>query len=322
MSTVFRKWMGSPGAVRSLHAVAIQRALQRRELTICDKPFRDAALSAICGVALLIRETTLNGAMRLVSRRSMHGVCAIMDLFRGSFNMNSLRAPVIGLSVYDDKDKYHYFPNDYINAVRKGGGVPILLPPEETNIARIIETLDGIILIGGGDVNPQRYNGAEHSTIYWINDQQDKTELKLAELGLKSEIPILATCRGMQIINILFGGTLHAHVPDIYGEQTLHRHAEDEAIDHQIKLTEDSNLAQLLGVSSFSAKSWHHQSIDKLAQNFKAVGYAEDGVIEAIESDEYPNLIAVQWHPEISAKDNPLQQKLFDEWLGLCRSNN
>ncbi len=235
--------------------------------------------------------------------------------------MSSSRAPLIGLSVYDDKDKYHYFPNDYINAVRKGGGVPILLPPEETNNARIIEALDGIILTGGGDVNPERYNGSDHSTIYWINDQQDKTELELAELGLKLETPVLATCRGMQIINVLFGGTLHAHVPDFYGENTLHRHAEDKAIDHQIELTKDSRLAQLLGVNSFAAKSWHHQAVDKVAENFNAVGYAEDGVIEAIESDEYPNLIAVQWHPEISAKDNPLQQKLFNEWLSLCGGN-
>ena len=236
--------------------------------------------------------------------------------------MNSARAPLIGLTVYDDKDKYHYFPNDYINAVRKGGGVPVLLPPEETNSLRIIENLDGIILTGGGDVNPERYDGANHSAIYWINNEQDETELQLAELGLESGKPILATCRGMQIINVLFGGTLHAHVPDIYGENTLHRHAEDKAIDHKIELVKNSKLAQLLGVSSFAAKSWHHQAVDKVAENFTAVGYAEDGVIEAIESDEYPNLIAVQWHPEISAKDNLLQQKLFNEWLSLCGQNN
>ncbi len=232
--------------------------------------------------------------------------------------MNKAQAPVIGLSVYSADDKYHYFPHDYINAVRRAGGVPVLLPADEPNISKLINALDGVILTGGGDINPERYNGADHPAIYWISDQQDKTEMDLANAALKYQKPMLATCRGMQIVNVLLGGTLHAHVPDVYGESTLHRHAEDKATEHQIEVAQESKLIQIFESNSFLAKSWHHQAIDKLADNFKAVAHAPDGVIEAIESDQYPNLIAVQWHPEICAGTEPLQQKLFDQWLNLC----
>lgn len=234
--------------------------------------------------------------------------------------MNNHQSPLIGLSIYNASDKYHYFPADYINAVRITGGVPLLLPPDESNLERTVQALGGIILTGGGDINPASYEGENHPSIYWVNDEQDQSEYRLAEMALKLEKPILATCRGMQIINVLLGGTLHTHLPDVYGEQIAHRHAEDKAAEHQVNLLEDSRLAKLMGATKFSIKSWHHQGVDKLAPGFRAVGYAQDGVIEAIESDAYQNLFAVQWHPEISAKVDVTQQELFNKWVHLCIS--
>ncbi len=234
--------------------------------------------------------------------------------------MSNTKAPLIGLTVYSNKDKYHYFPEDYISAIRNAGGMPILLPTGETEYTELIKSLDGIVLTGGGDINPGRYNGEHHESIYWVNDSQDESELKLAEVALEYQKPILATCRGMQIINVLLGGTLHPHLPDSYGEKVAHRHAEDTAIDHQIDILDDSRLAKMIGTTRFFAKSWHHQSIDKLAERFRAVGFAEDGVIEAIESDLYPNLTAVQWHPEIGAQEDSIQQGLFNKWLEICRN--
>ena len=234
--------------------------------------------------------------------------------------MNNYQSPLIGLSIYNANDKYHYFPEDYIQAVRNTGAVPLLLPPNETNLERTVQALDGIILTGGGDINPASYDGVCHSSIYWVNDEQDQSECRLAEIALMLEKPILATCRGMQIVNVLLGGTLHAHLPDIYGEHVAHRHAEDKAAEHQVDLLDDSTLANLMGINKFSVKSWHHQSVNKLAPGFRAVGFAQDGVIEAIESDAYPNLFAMQWHPEISAKEDVIQQELFNKWIQLCIS--
>ena len=232
--------------------------------------------------------------------------------------MTEDNTPLIGLTVYSADDKYHYFPHDYVDAVRVCGGIPVLLPPGESNPADLVCALDGVILTGGGDINPQRYSGEPHPQIYWVNDGQDESEFKIAQTALELKKPVLATCRGLQVINILMGGTLHPHFPDQYGDNVLHRTDNNQAVEHSVNLDQASALARLLGEVQFSVKSWHHQSIKDLADGFRAVGFAEDGVIEAIESDDYPDLIAVQWHPEIDNQNNGVQQKLFQCWLSKC----
>ncbi len=232
--------------------------------------------------------------------------------------MTAAQSPLIGLTVYSSEDRYQYYPRDYVSAVRLCGGIPVLLPPGESNTEKLIDLLNGIILTGGGDINPVHYGGDLHSQIYWVNDDQDKSEMNIAKIALDQKKPVLATCRGMQVINTLLGGTLHAHLPDNYGNAVLHRLEENLAVDHDVRLKKDSALAKLLGAVEFPVKSWHHQSIKELAKGFQAVGFAEDGVIEAIESDAYPNLIAVQWHPEIANEKNGLQKKLFQNWINKC----
>ena len=232
--------------------------------------------------------------------------------------MTTDKSPLIGLTVYASGDQFQYFPDDYINAVRACGAIPVLIPPCEPNYEKLVSLLDGIILTGGGDINPNLYSGESHSQLYWVNDDQDESEVKIARIALDLKKPILATCRGMQVINILKGGTLHVHLPDNYGEAVLHRLKTNQAVDHEVTIDENSNLAKLLGATQISVKSWHHQSIKDLASGFRAVGFAHDGVIEAIESDAYPSLIAVQWHPEIDNQDSCQQQKLFAGWLSKC----
>ena len=105
------------------------------------------------------------------------------------------------------------------------------------------------------------------------------------------------------------------HLPDVYGEHIIHRSQNDTSVNHLVKLKPESNLAALLACVEFSVKSWHHQSINKLAETFEIVAESEDGVIEAIESKDYPNLIAVQWHPEIDNVTCPIQQRLFKSWI-------
>ena len=232
--------------------------------------------------------------------------------------MNRFEAPLIGLTVYNNDDEKYYYPADYINSIRKAGGIPVLLPPAEPEISTAIKALDGIVLTGGGDINPCHYGGGVHEEIAWVNDLQDETELIIANTALELDKPILATCRGMQLINVIFGGTLHAHLPDKYGQSIDHRTHQDTSVDHQVTITPGSQLARLLGSREFNVKSWHHQSIDQLASGFHSVAQSEDEVIEAIESEQHPDLIAVQWHPEIENDHNPVQQMLFKGWVEKC----
>lgn len=236
--------------------------------------------------------------------------------------MNTQRLPLIGLTVYSADDKYHYFPHDYVKSVRLSGGIPVLLPPGESRNTDLIRALDGVILTGGGDINPQRYSGEGHPQLYWVNDGQDESEFNIASTALEMKLPVFATCRGLQIINTLMGGSLHPHFPDHYGDDISHRSEANQAVEHLVTLESDSALARLVDEVRFTVKSWHHQSIKDLANGFRAVGFAEDGVIEAIESEDYPDLVAVQWHPEIDNENNGVQQKLFQRWIAKCLSGD
>ena len=125
--------------------------------------------------------------------------------------------------------------------------------------------------------------------------------------------PVLAICRGMQILNTVLGGTLHVHLPDVVGESVLHRAPPRDPISHGIQVAADSELAKVIGEQVHTA-SWHHQAIHQLGKGLKAVAWAPDGVIEAVELEGRQDLLAVQWHPEITAAEDDGQQRMFD-WL-------
>lgn len=227
--------------------------------------------------------------------------------------------PVIGLTTYPPGPGHgHHTPENYVNAVLRAGGLPVLLPHVGSDgVAAWLEKLDGLVLIGGGDIDPARYDGGDHDTIYSLNPLRDETELALARAALANRLPTLAICRGLQLVNTVLGGTLHLHLPDVVGEETLHRAPPREPINHDITVAPDSDLASLIGELSESS-SWHHQAIDKLGDGLRAVAWAPDGVIEAVELDGMPQLIAVQWHPEISAAHDSRQQSLFDHLVTLA----
>ena len=233
---------------------------------------------------------------------------------------NNDPAPVIGVSTYHINDSGKYdLPAAYIHAVRRAGGAVVLLPPGEEQWRAIAPLLDGLILTGGGDINPDRYYGEEHDTIYNVNDERDGSEFQLAEFALSENLPTLGICRGAQVINVVTGGSLHEHLPDTYGEQTTHRLPPREPVPHTVKLQAGSRLADLLQQSQFDCASWHHQSLKNISDEFRVVAWAPDGVVEAIEHRSHPWLIAVQWHPELTAEDDALQQELFNGLVRQCR---
>lgn len=230
-----------------------------------------------------------------------------------------MKKPVIGITTYGQNENNRYnIPAEYVESVRRAGGLPVLLVPGEKDPGAWLEIVDGVVLSGGGDIDPARYQGNMHETIYNIDDARDALELKLADLLLKNKMPTLAICRGIQVINVLLGGNLIEHIPDECGEKIKHRKAEGVSTMHTITVEANSHLAQILGETKFEASSLHHQAIRTPTSGAKIVAHAPDGVIEAIEFENEPQLIAIQWHPEITAKDDPLQQKLFDHLIYLC----
>jgi putative glutamine amidotransferase len=146
-----------------------------------------------------------------------------------------------------------------------------------------------------------------------MDEERDDTEFELTRRILATDLPTLAICRGAQVLNAVLGGTLHDHIPKIFGDSVKHRLPPLEPCSHEITVEQESELAKMLGETKFSAVSWHHQAIDKPGHGLSVVAHAPDGVIEAVEKPDHPWLFAVQWHPEVNSAEDPLQQRLFNE---------
>ena len=226
-----------------------------------------------------------------------------------------MNKPIVGLTTYPASATHGWHtPALYVDAVLRAGGVPMMLSGQCLDCAeRWLDVVDAVVLIGGGDINPAEFGSAGHETIYNLSAERDAMELALMQALLVRPKPVLAICRGMQILNTVLGGTLHVHLPDVVGETVPHRAPPREPVPHDIRIDPNSALAALLG-ESVNTASWHHQAIDRLGEGLKAVAWAPDGVIEAVEMATFPDLVAVQWHPEITAAQDAGQQKLF-EWL-------
>lgn len=231
-----------------------------------------------------------------------------------------MAAPVIGITTYprDDRGRYN-LPAEYVSAVQRAGAVPLLIPPVPEHAMRYLDLVDGVILAGGGDIAPERYRGDAHELNYGVDAQRDELELALAREIVRRKQPTLAICRGMQVLNVALGGSLIEHLPAVVGDRVAHRKPPRDPVPHAVKLEEGSRLAAIVGVTELQPMSWHHQAIRALAPGLEVVGTAPDGTIEAVEMRGAPWLIAVQWHPELTAHQDPTQQKLFDALIEATR---
>jgi putative glutamine amidotransferase len=196
----------------------------------------------------------------------------------------------------------------YANGVLAAGGRPAILPSTEEIPSGVLEGFAGLILTGGGDINPRLYGEEPVETVYGVSDIRDSFEIALYEDAVRLGLPILATCRGMQLINALRGGTL---VQEVCAERS---HWQEGACGdpwHEVEVEPGSDLARIVGTSTISVNSYHHQGIGKLGKGLRVVG-RDHGVIEALE-DVGANLVAVQWHPEHMFRAHPTQMALFED---------
>ncbi len=221
-------------------------------------------------------------------------------------------APLIGITTYGRNEAGRFcLPGAYVDAVRRARGVPVLLPPNEPDLERLLDCLDGIIFSGGGDIHPARYGGETHPEMYMVDSERDAFELSLAQMILAStDLPVLGICRGSQILNVASGGTLVPHLSEQGDVRVRHREAQLTPAEHPVRIEPDSRLARILGRTDITVKSWHHQAVRRVAPGWRVVAWAADGVAEALEHTDHGWAFAVQWHPELSPED-PGQQKIF-----------
>lgn len=231
--------------------------------------------------------------------------------------------PIIGLTMYGIAHAEGYtVPAEYVQGVHRAGGIPLLLPPVAVDsVSRLLEMIQGLVLIGGGDIDPARYGAAPHASIYSVDPARDAFECEMAVQAMRRRMPMLAICRGLQVLNVVLGGTLHRHLPEAFGDAVVHRLPERKTTRHDVTVDADAQIATVMGGVRVSVVSWHHQAIDRLGKGLRPVSRADDGVIEAVELEGRPNLLAVQWHPELSAADDPAQQALFNRLVALSISD-
>ena len=190
-------------------------------------------------------------------------------------------------------------PN-YCRAVYASGNVPFVLPAttNRAEIARALDCVDALVLCGGEDVAPARYRTAVSPTCGAPNLRRDAWEWALLDEAVKRRLPVVGTCRGEQLVNVYFGGTLHQDIPSEWPGAVAH----NGNVRHPIGIEPDSRLARIVGATNAVVNTWHHQAVKDVAPGFRVVARAPDGIVEAIESDELP-IAAVQFHPEVLFAD-------------------
>jgi putative glutamine amidotransferase len=208
-------------------------------------------------------------------------------------------------------------PEGYVDSVRRAGGRPVVIHP--LDLAPFDESLtpfDAVVIVGGGDIDPTCYGGDAHDKVYGVERPRDDVELALSRWVVDHDVPTLAVCRGIQVVNVAFGGTLHPHIADLDGVEPHGEPGGGPARVHDIKLEPDSAVARLCGADVVQGACTHHQAVDRVGDGLTVTGRAADGIVEAMEIGP---VIAVQWHPETTAADDAVQQRLFDAFVASAR---
>lgn len=206
---------------------------------------------------------------------------------------------------------------EYPEAVVRSGGVPILLPSvtDIEGVRSILALVDGVLLTGGEDIHAQAYGEEPHEESKLHDPGRDRMEFEVALTAMKRNMPVLGICRGLQLLNVVQGGTLYQDIPSQMPEAIRHHYMdEDEFALHDIAIEDETLLAHVMGKNTMPVNSWHHQAVKVLGKGLRINAHAPDGVVEGIESTEGKPVLAVQCHPEECLGDFPCYRELFD-WL-------
>ncbi len=212
----------------------------------------------------------------------------------------------------------------YVRALSGAGAAPLLIPhvTDPTRLRALYDRLDGLLLPGGGDVDPARYGQAPHEKTANVAPERDEVELALARWAVAEGKPLLAICRGIQVLDVALGGTLYqdieAQVPGAGKHDWYPGHPRDKRA-HHVTISPDSRLASILGATEYAANSLHHQAIQDVAPNLTVVARAPDGLVEAVEIDDHPFALGVQWHPEELAPADRRAQALLAAFVKACQ---
>jgi putative glutamine amidotransferase len=211
--------------------------------------------------------------------------------------------PIVGITTYVTPAKWGSWdveaalvPLEYVSAIERAGGRPLLVPPSDDGVGETLDALDGIVFSGGSDLDPDLYGQEAHPETLGVVKERDRAELALLEAALARDMPVLAVCRGSQVLNVALGGDLVQHLPDVVGDEK-HKHTPGTFADHDVRLESGSRVGALLGERA-PVKSHHHQGFGRLGKGLTEVAWAEDGTLEAVEDPSRRFAVGVLWHPE------------------------
>lgn len=213
-----------------------------------------------------------------------------------------------------------YMKSKYVHSlIRSGAQVRWIKWENVDEGIRSMLECDGMVFPGGVDIHPSRYGREKSDKCGEIDEKRDEAEMRMMEAFLATRKPILCICRGEQLLNVYFGGTLHQDIKNIQGCKHTHWPGKNRGT-HKVRIYPHTKLGKLLGSETETVNSLHHQAVDTLGPGLTASAVSEDGFIEAVEVFGHPFCIGVQWHPEHMGKTNPQQQKIFDAFVAACKT--
>jgi putative glutamine amidotransferase len=216
----------------------------------------------------------------------------------------------------------------YMSAVSQAGGIPFLIPLNLPLLSRrrLYDLADGILLAGGGDIDPALFNQASHPTQGDVQPDRDAEEIAVSRWAAAEGKPLLAICRGIQVVAVAAGGTLWQDLPSQMPEAACHRHNyhdgdryPDDYLAHAVELSPSSRLARIVRTDTIWTNSFHHQAVQSVPEPWQIVGHSSDGVIEAIELPEHPFFCGVQWHPEVLVAGHESARQIFQAFVRACQ---
>ena len=225
--------------------------------------------------------------------------------------------PIVGITSYAEEVTWGAWvepaalvPLAYVRAIEKAGGRPLVVPPSDEAIEETLDVLDGILFSGGSDLDPVLYGAELHPETTGVREDRDRAETALLTAALARDMPVLAVCRGSQVLNVALGGDLVQHLPETLGHEG-HKQLPGEFSDHDVTLEPESRVGGLLGERA-PVKSHHHQGFGRIGEGLRESGWAEDGTVEALEDPSKRFALGVLWHPE-EGEDMALFEGLVEE---------